>query len=304
MDQQPNDAPQADQDLEIGPGGRYYQDYLFEEEYSFVQNVTAASYQDILYIPVEYPSLMIQREKLTEVCKGLHYRPLSINWKIVDVRSAVDVKLTSTSDTVMAMNDVGMMHFNPSSDMLVQDRLYPFTRVEDYDLWEANKEKMRKRQLCTLLKTNIYINNYVDFSKSPMTTMPENIGLRDPRFYEKNNAAEQEAFAGGWNNDVGLRIPISFLHAPPIMTEKLRRYQYNSTTKLWSKINKFYVTSLCVLPCDYRKGWIRSPPDVDLALITQTDVPKYCWGRPTAFANNAGQYVGRIYTGLGVHMTQ
>ena len=149
MDQQPNDAPEADQDLSLGPGSGYYQDYVFEEEYPFVQNVTAASYTDVLYIPVEYPSLMIQREKFTEVSKGIHYRPLSISWKIVDVRSAMDVNLTSTSDTVMAMNDVGMMHFNPGSDMLVQDRLYPFARPEDYDLWESNKEKMRNRQLCT-----------------------------------------------------------------------------------------------------------------------------------------------------------
>ena len=125
MDQQPNSAPPADQDLEIGPGGGYYQDYECEEEYSFAENVTAATYTDIFYVPVEYPTLMIQRIKLMEVAKGLHYRPLAINLEIVDVRCALDVKLTSMSETVMPMNDVGMVHFNPSGDMLVQDRIFP-----------------------------------------------------------------------------------------------------------------------------------------------------------------------------------
>ena len=87
---------------------------------------------------------MIHRETFTEIARGLHFKPLSISWKIVDVRSAMDVKLTSTSDTVMAMNDVGMIHFNPGNDMLVRDRLYPYARIEDHALWEANKVKMRK----------------------------------------------------------------------------------------------------------------------------------------------------------------
>ena len=291
MDQQPNDAPQADQDLSIGPGGGYYQDYIFEEDYPFVQNVTDATYKDILYVPIEYPSLMIQKEKFTEVARGLHFKPLSISWKITDVRSYMDVKLTSTSDTVMAMNDVGMMHFNPGSDMLVQDRLYPYARVEDHVIWEANKEKMRKKQLCTLLKTNLYMNNYVDFNKQ--TIVPENVSIRDPRFYEKNNAAEQEAFSGSWNNNVGLRIPIQFLHAPTVYTEEMTRFKFNTTTNLWTLMaNKYDVTSLAVLPCDYRKGWISSPPDVDLALVTKTDQSKYCWGRPTV---SAADITNKIY---------
>ena len=55
MDQQPNDAPEADQDLSIGPGGGYYQDYVFEEEYPFVQNVTDASYKNFCIFPLNTP---------------------------------------------------------------------------------------------------------------------------------------------------------------------------------------------------------------------------------------------------------
>ena len=101
---------------------------------------------------------------------------------------------------------------------------------------------------------------------------------------------------------MGLRIPIQFLHAPPMMTEELTRFQYNTTTELWTKLNKAYdVTSLCVLPCDYRKGWISSASDVDLALVTATEEPKYCWGRPTLFANNGGQYKDEYIPDLGAY---
>ena len=33
------------------------------------------------------------------------------------------------------------------------------------------------------------MNNYIDFNDKSAT--PENVSIRDPRFYEKNNAAEQ-----------------------------------------------------------------------------------------------------------------
>ena len=115
---------------------------------------------------------------------------------------------------------------------------------------------MRKRQLCTLLKTKLFLNSYIHMDKTPPTTHPENIPLRDPKFYEKNNQAEVVAFSGGLTNDVGLRIPMNFLHAPPPILKEFRsRFVYDDTQKLWKKMAKQYeITSVVALPCDYRKG--------------------------------------------------
>ena len=57
-------------------------------------------------------------------------------------------------------------------------------------------------------------------------------------------------------------------------------------------------TSLVVLPCDYRKGWISSPPDVDLALVTSVEQAKYCWGRPSQFGI-AGDFKAQDEPDLG-----
>ena len=129
MDQQPEHTAAALPDLQIEPVGGRWEEHLFEEELFFHHNITAATHNKTYYLPVEYPQLMIQPEKFYELENALFYVPESVEWTIEDVRCQMDVRLTAGADTPLAMNDMGMLVFNPQGDMMIGDRLFPFAEV-------------------------------------------------------------------------------------------------------------------------------------------------------------------------------
>ena len=65
----------------------------------------------------------------------------------------------------------------------------------------------------------------------------------------------------------------------PSFHEDLTRFEFDTATNTWRAMAKQYtVEQLAVLPCDYRKGWISSPPDLHLLLRMTTKKALYCWG--------------------------
>ena len=125
MDDQPDHTQVALPDLQIDPVGGHWEEHVFEEELFFHHNVTSGTHTKTYYLPVEYPQLMIQKEKFYDIADALFYVPKSVEWTIEDVRCQMDVKLSAGENTPLAMNDMGMLVFNPGGDMMVAGQIVP-----------------------------------------------------------------------------------------------------------------------------------------------------------------------------------
>ena len=296
MDQQPEHTAAALPDLQIDPVGGRWEEHLFEEELFFHHNITAATHAKTYYLPVEYPQLMIQAEKFYELDNALFYVPESIEWTIEDVRCQMDVKLTANADTPLAMNDMGMLVFNPQGDMLIGDRLFPFAQVGHHDLMKQIIDNSLRKVTSPLLEGAIYMNNWPDLAKAQQqgVMVTQMVPLRDPRFFEKNNVAETVQFSAAWMNDVGLRIPMHCLMAPSVRKRtNVPRFKYDSATRKWIDKGKSLVEELMTYPVDYRSGIVSTPPSSDEILFHATKNaaqgrPEFTWARKRLKIEPAG----------------
>ena len=273
MDNQPDHTAAAIPDLQIDPVGGRWEEHVFEEQLFFHHNITSATYNKTYYLPVEYPQLMIQPEKFYELDNALFYVPESIEWTIEDVRCQMDVRLTAGADTPLAMNDMGMLVFNPQGDMLIGDRLFPYAEVGHHDLMDKIIKASLKKETSALLPGEIYMNNWPDIALAQQKgkIVPQIVPLRDPRFFEKNNVAETVQFSAAWMNDVGLRIPMHCFMAPQIRSRtQVPRFIYNTSTRKWIDKGKMQIEELLTYPVDYRSGIISTPPSSDEILYHAT----------------------------------
>ena len=258
-------------DLHIDPVGGRWEERVFEEELFFHHNITSGNYKKNYYLPVEYPQLMIQPEKFYELADGLFYVAKGIEWSIEDVRCQMDVKLSAGENTPLAMNDMGMLVFNPTGDMLIADRQYPYADPAHHSAMVHIIENSFNKVTSDLLECELNMNNWPDFQLAGQKGIlqPSDVPLRDPRFFEKNNVAETVQFSAGWTSDVGLRIPMHFLLCPAIIQRTGQsRFHYNALTQQWELMKKkCTMEELVTFPVDYRSGVITSPPSSDESMF-------------------------------------
>ena len=271
MDDQPDHTQAAIQDLQVDPVGGRWEEHEFEEELFFHHNITSGTYKKTYYLPVEYPQLMIQPEKFYELDSALFYVPEAIEWSIEDVRCQMDVKLTAGENTPLAMNDMGMLVFNPAGDMLVGDRLFPYSQYTHHDEMQKIINRSINKESSFLLDCELYMNQWPDLVKAAQKGINyrQMVPVRDPRFFEKNNVAETVQFAAAWKNDVGLRIPMHCLLAPPLRTQtKHKRFKWVPLTSQWElEAGTFENESIVTYPVDYRNGMVTTPPSTDEMLF-------------------------------------
>ena len=287
MDQQPEHTAAALPDLQLDPVGGRWEEHVFEEELFFHHNITAATHNKTYYLPVEYPQLMIQPEKFYELENALFYVPESLEWTIEDVRCQMDVRLTAGADTPLAMNDMGMLVFNPQGDMMIGDRLFPYATVGHHDDMTNIINASLKKETSNLLEGELYMNNWPDISKAQQQgkMVTQIVPLRDPRFFEKNNVAETVQFSAAWMNDVGLRIPMHCLLAPKVRYRtQVPRFIYDANSKKWIDKGKSVIEELMTYPVDYRSGIVTTPPSSDEILYhatkdTAVGRPQFTWSR-------------------------
>ena len=128
-----------------------------------------------------------------------------------------------------------------------------------------------KKETSDMLDCELHMNNWPDLQLAVRqgTNEPSLVPLRDPRFFEKNNVAETVQFSGGWNSDVGLRIPMHLFLAPSLRSRTGQtRFKYNALTKVWDKQSKkCVIEEVVTYPVDYRNGTLTSPPSSDEILF-------------------------------------
>ena len=257
-------VPPAIPDLDIDPRYGVWDTHVIQEKLLLTHNVTDANVNEIYYFPVAYPAAMIQPEKLLELSDGLFYNPVSIDCSVENVNCQRDVKLTASDSTPLPINEIGIYFYDTTGNMLVADSQWPYAKQEHHMKMVHMIEKSLKKQRSELLPCTLLTNNYPDFGNA-MTMAHSKVSVRDPNFKEKNNESETVFFKNTWTNDVGMRIHIQALLAPPRRNET--RPYYVKQGVLWKKApgtRSFeYIT---MAPFDYRKGYMTNPPGEDRVL--------------------------------------
>ena len=285
-------VPPAIPDLDIDPRYGTWDTHIIQSKLLLTHSVQDGNVNSIYYFPVAYPSLMVHEDKLKELSDALFWLPVSLKTSVENINCQRDVKLTSADSTPLPINEIGIYFYDGTGNMLIGDSLFPYAEPTHHDDMVKIIEQSRKKKRSELMCCELLTNNYPNFGKD-MTMAPSYVSLRDPNFKEKNNESETIFFQSIWTSDVGLRIHIQALLAPPTRTEARLYYKKDGASwKLQPKSRTFkYVT---VAPFDYRRGFMTNPPGNDRLLsahAARIKASNFCESRTQATASLTGDAV-------------
>ena len=276
-------VPPAIPDLDLDPRYGTWDTHVIQEKLLLTHNVTDGNVNDIFYFPVAYGPLMVHPDKLLELSDALFYTPVSLEYSVENVNCQRDIKLTGTESTPLPINEIGIYFYDPTGNMLIADSQFPYAEATHHNDMIHIIVKSMLKERSELLKWEIMSNNYPTFG-TQMTMAPSFLSRRDPNFKEKNNESDTVFFKNVWTNDVGMRINIQALLAPPRRNETRPYMIKNGATWTESGIQRDfeYVT---VAPFDYRRGYMTNPPGEDRMLSAHAKKHKklkYCETRHKA----------------------